>query len=110
MSEPPADRRKSQRFPVRAPVQLTAGGEAHPGILKDLCRDAVLVETHHALAIDASVAVAMALPGTGGPLEVGGRVIRVAPGEGDARRLAILFTNVTPAAETRIDFFIAQHE
>jgi hypothetical protein len=52
----------------------------------------------------------MALPGTGGPLEVGGRVIRVAPGEGDAQRLAILFTSVTPAAETRIDFFIAQHE
>jgi hypothetical protein len=52
----------------------------------------------------------MALPGTGGPLEVGGKVIRVAPGDGDAHRLAILFTNLTPAAETRIDFFIAQHE
>jgi len=24
--------------------------------------------------------------------------------------VAILFTSVTPAAETRIDFFIAQHE
>jgi len=104
------ERRKSPRFTVEVPVRLTAGGNAFPGHLKDLCRDAVLVETHHALAIDASVAVAMALPGTGGPLEVGGRVIRVAPGEGDARRLAILFTNVTPAAETRIDFFIAQHE
>ena len=37
-------------------------------------------------------------------------MIRVAPGDGDAQRFAILFTNVTPAAETRIDFFIAQHE
>jgi hypothetical protein len=52
----------------------------------------------------------MALPGTGGPLEVGGKVIRVTPGDGDAQRVAILFTSVTPAAETRIDFFIAQHE
>jgi PilZ domain-containing protein len=104
------ERRKSPRFSVEVPVRLTAGGSAFPGHLKDLCRDAVLVETHQALAIDSHVSVAMALPGTGGPLEVGGRVIRVAPGDGDAHRVAILFTSVTPAAETRIDFFIAQHE
>jgi PilZ domain len=104
------ERRRSPRFAVDVPVRLTSGGASFPGHLKDLCRDAVLVETHQALPIEAPVAVAMALPGTGGPLEVEGRVIRVAPGEGDARRVAILFTNVTPAAETRIDFFIAQHE
>ena len=79
-------------------MRLTAGGNAFPAYLKDLCRDAVLVETHQALPVDSQVAVAMALPGTGGPLEVGGRVIRVAPGDGDAHRVAILFTNVTPAA------------
>jgi hypothetical protein len=104
------DRRRNPRFAVEVPVRLTAGGTAFPGRLKDLCRDAVLVETAHGLPLDTMVAVAMALPGTGGPLEVGGRVIRVAPGEGDAQRLAILFTSFTPAAETRIDFFIAQHE
>lgn len=104
------ERRKSQRFAVEVPVRLSAAGNSFPGHLKDVCRDAVLVETHRTLPIDSEVSVAMALPGTGGPLEVGGRVIRVTPGEGDAQRLAILFTNVTPAAETRIDFFIAQHE
>jgi len=104
------ERRKSPRFTVEVPVRLTTGGNSFPGLLKDLCRDAVLVETHQPLPIDTQVAVAMALPGTGGPLEVRGRVIRVAPGEGDAQRVAILFTSVTPAAETRIDFFIAQHE
>jgi len=104
------ERRKSPRFTAEVPVRLTTGGNAFPGHLKDLCRDAVLVETHQPLPIDTQVAVAMALPGTGGPLEVGGRVIRVGPGEGDAHRVAILFTSVTPAAETRIDFFIAQHE
>ena len=91
-------------------MRLTAGGSAFPGHLKDLCRDAVLVEAHQDLPVGSHVAVAMALPGTGGPLEVGGKVIRVARGDGDAHRLAILFTTVTPAAETRIDFFIAQHE
>jgi len=104
------ERRKSPRFSVEVPVRLTSGGASFPGHLKDLCRDAVLVETHRALTLESPVAVAMALPGTGGPLEVGGKVIRVAPGEGDAQRVAILFTSVTPAAETRIDFFIAQHE
>jgi len=104
------ERRKSPRFPVEVPVRLTANGASFPGHLKDVCRDAVLVETHRALPVDAEVSVAMALPGTGGPLEVGGRVVRVGHGEGDAHRVAILFTNVTPAAETRIDFFIAQHE
>ena len=104
------ERRKNQRFQVEVPVRLTSGGASFPGHLRDVCRDAVLVETHRALAVDTEVAVAMALPGTGGPLEVGGRVIRVTPGDGDARRMAILFTSVTPAAETRIDFFIAQHE
>jgi len=102
--------RKNPRFTVDVPVRLTSGGASFPGHLKDICRDAVLVESHQALALESEVAVAMALPGTGGPLEVGGRVIRVAPGDGDAQRFAILFTSVTPAAETRIDFFIAQHE
>jgi Tfp pilus assembly protein PilZ len=104
------ERRKNQRFAVEVPVRLTVAGSSFPGHLKDVCRDAVLVETHRTFPIDTEVAVVMALPGTGGPLQVDGRVIRVAPGEGDAQRLAILFTSVTPAAETRIDFFIAQHE
>jgi PilZ domain-containing protein len=104
------ERRKNQRFQVEVPVRLTSGGASFPAHLRDVCRDAVLVETHRALTVDTQVAVAMALPGTGGPLEVGGRVIRVTPGDGDAQRVAILFTSVTPAAETRIDFFIAQHE
>lgn len=104
------ERRKSQRFAVDVPVRLSFAGSSFPGHLKDVCRDAVLVETHRVLPIDSEVAVAMALPGTGGPLEVVGRVIRVSPGDGDAQRLAILFTSLTPAAETRIDFFIAQHE
>jgi len=104
------ERRRNPRFAVEVPVRLTSGGAAFPGRLKDLCRDAVLVETTHGLPIDAMVAVAMALPGTGGPLEVGGKVIRVVRGDGEEQRLAILFTSVTPAAETRIDFFIAQHE
>ena len=108
MSEPPSDRRRSQRFPVRAPVQLTAGGEVHPAILKDLCRDAALVEIRHPLQLGTEVSLLLKLPGTGGPLQVGGHVVRVAPGpEPGTLEMAVLFADVTAAAETRIDFFIA---
>jgi hypothetical protein len=108
MSEPPSDRRKSQRFPVRAPVQLTAGGEAHPAILKDLCRDAALVEIRHPLQLGIEVSLLLKLPGTGGPLQVGGHVVRVAPGpEPGTLEMAVLFADLTAAAETRIDFVIA---
>ncbi len=108
MSEPPADRRKSQRFPVRAPVQLTAGGEVHPAILKDLCKDAALVELRRPLPLGSEVSLLLKLPGTGGPLQVGGHVVRVAPGpEPGTLEMAVLFADVTAASETRIDFFIA---
>jgi len=108
MSEPPADRRKSQRFPVRAPVQLTAGAEVHPGILRDLCRDAALVELRQPLQLGTQFSLLLKLPGTGGPLQVGGHVVRVAPGpEPGTLEMAVLFADVTAAAETRIDFFIA---
>jgi len=108
VSEPPADRRKSPRFAVRVPVQLTAGGEVHPAILKDLCRDAALVEIRHPLQLGIQVSLLLKLPGTGGPLQLEGHVVRVAPGpEAGALEVAVLFADVTKAAETRIDFFIA---
>ena len=37
-----------------------------------------------------------------------GQVVRTAPGEDGGLDAAILFTDLTPAAETRIDFFIAE--
>jgi PilZ domain len=108
VTEPAPDRRKSQRFPVRAPVQLTAGGEVLPAILKDLCRDAALVEVRRPLPLGTEVSLLLKLPGTGGPLQVGGHVVRVAPGpEPDTLEVAVLFVDMTAAAETRIDFFIA---
>ena len=108
MSEAPADRRRSQRFPVRTPAQLTAGNEVHPATLKDLCRDAALVEIRHPLPLGSEVSLLLKLPGTGGPLQLGGHVVRLAPGpEAGTLEAAVLFADVTKAAETRIDFFIA---
>jgi len=35
-------------------------------------------------------------------------VIRLTEGEGDARGMAVLFTEATPAAATRIDLFLSR--
>jgi PilZ domain len=99
------DRRKNPRFPVDVPVRLTGEGGVQSARLKDICRDAALVEGDQVWPLDAEVAIAMELPGTGGPLEVTGQVIRIVPGE--RKGMAILFTRVSPAAGMRIDFFVA---
>ena len=97
---PPSDRRRQPRFSVRVPVQLTSGNEVHPAILKDLCRDAGLVEIRHGLELGSEVSLLLKLPGTGGPLQVGGHVVRVAPGaEAGTVEAAVLFANVTAAAK-----------
>jgi PilZ domain len=102
-----SDRRKNPRFEADVPVRLTVDGHAYVGRLRDVCRDAALVEAHGRWPLGTAVILAMELPGTEWPLQVGGTVIRVGPGEGDATATAVLFGDLTPAAETRIDFFIA---
>jgi Tfp pilus assembly protein PilZ len=102
------ERRRHPRFKVSVPVQLTFATASFPGRLKDVCRDAALVEIPRSLALGDEVAMALALPGTDGPLEVMGHVVRIAPGESGAQDVAVLFTGVAPAAEARIDLFIAQ--
>jgi hypothetical protein len=103
----PPDRRRHPRLVVDLPVRCTADGVSFPGRLKDICRDAALVEAHHACPLDTRMVLALALP-DGGTLEVAGRVIRLAPGDGDSRGMAVLFTEATPAAVTRIDLLLSK--
>ena len=105
MTQP--ERRRYPRFKVQVPVQVQAGGGRLEGMLKDLCRDAVLVETASALDLGSAVSLTAELPGTGGPVHMVGRVVRLAAGAGGRHDLAILFTSVSTAAEARIDDFIA---
>jgi len=104
------ERRKYPRHVVDIPVRCTAEGRTFPGHLKDICRDAALVESHQLCPLETRVVIVMDLPDSDGVVEIGGRVIRLAAGEGDARGMAILFTDVSPAAATRIDFFLARLE
>jgi hypothetical protein len=101
------ERRKQPRFVVDVPARLTAEGATFPGHVRDICRDAAWIEAERGCAIGAEVALAVELPGTGGPMIIEGRVIRVAPGEKAPNGMAILFKDLPPTSATRIDFFIA---
>jgi hypothetical protein len=102
------DRRKSPRFPVDTRLRLTGGGSSASGRLRDICRDAALLETDAPLALGTFVTLSLELPGTGdGEVLVSGKVIRVAPGEGGGHASAVLFTEVPPAAAARIEVFLA---
>lgn len=104
-----SERRKSPRKPADLPVRCLADGRPFPGRLRDICRDAALVEVHESLPLDCRVVLTVDLPGAG-TVEVAGRVIRLAEAEGDARGVAILFTDATPSAATRIDLFLSREE
>jgi hypothetical protein len=105
MTEP--DRRRYPRFKVKVPVQIAFGSERLTALLVDLCRDAALIESAHPVALGSEVVLAAELPGTGGPVQAVGKVVRLSPGPGGNHHMAVLFTDLSPAAETRIDSFIA---
>jgi hypothetical protein len=102
------ERRKSRRYEADVPTQLRAEGRLISVRLKDVCRDAVLVESPEPVSLGAPVGVVLGLPDGQAPIEVHGTVIRVAPGTDDsAVGVAVLFTALSPALATRLDFFFA---
>jgi hypothetical protein len=105
------ERRSSTRVAVDVPVRLTVGRESVPGRMRDICRDAALVEVHRDCELGAEVTLMFELPDDeGGPLQVAGRIIRMAPGDGDARGVAVLFRDVHPAVEGRISMFLHRQD
>jgi hypothetical protein len=100
------ERRRSPRVPVDVPVRLTLGRESMPGRLRDICRDAALVEVHRECALGSDVSLMFELAEEDGPLQVAGQIIRLAPGDGDARAVAVLFRDLHPSAEGRIEMFL----
>jgi PilZ domain len=101
------ERRRSPRQTVKVPAVLSVRGEARSATLRDVCRDAALVETDRWEPLGTEVTLALALPGASGPLELSGTVIRLAPGEQGTHGMAVLFSSPSPEAEARIDAFVA---
>ena len=106
MDERQQDRRRSPRVMVDVPVRLALGRESVPGRLRDICRDAALVEVHRDCPLGTEVSLMFELSEEDGPMQVAGQVIRVAPGDGDARAVAVLFRDLHPTAEGRIAMFL----
>src|SRR5688572_11648642 len=98
------ERRRHPRIVVDIPVKLRAAGAEHAARLRDICREAALVEAEQSWPLETEVSLRMELPGTGGAIDVAGRVIRLAAAEGGRHGMAVLFTDVTAAAGMRIDF------
>jgi PilZ domain-containing protein len=104
----PGERRKQPRLRLDVPVRVGVEGQVLDGRLRDICRDAALVETNHRCPLGTAVMLTLDLPGRV-PLLVAGTVIRLADGEGEGRGLAILFADLTPTAASKLDTFLATH-
>jgi hypothetical protein len=103
-----AERRRHPRVVADVPVRLLVAGGEHAAHLRDICREAALVEASSKWPLETEVAIKMQLPGVSDLIEVRGRVIREVAGEGShPYGMAILFHDVTPIAALRIDFFVA---
>jgi hypothetical protein len=76
------------------------------GELRDICQDAVLVDSPRGCTLGAVVGLTTEILGNSGEVELTGRVIRVAPANEGRFHLAVLFTTLTPAAATQIEFFL----
>lgn len=104
------ERRSSPRYRVDLPARLIVGEKSLEAQLRDVCRDAALVEAAQALPLGTEVYVAVELHWTGGPLELPGRVIRVDPVEPSAHAMAILFRGVTPALAIQIELLLDEYQ
>ncbi|MBN2368943.1 MAG: PilZ domain-containing protein [Vicinamibacteria bacterium] len=100
------ERRKYPRYIVDLAVRVTGTFGAFTGRVCDICRDAVWIESEKDVAPDVDVVLSIEFPGERFS-DVGGRVIRTGPGERQPHGMAVLFTSVSPATTTAIDFFIA---
>jgi PilZ domain-containing protein len=102
------ERRKNRRYEVDIPTRLLVAGESIDVRLKDVCRDAILVESPQTWPLGTPVGVALGLPDGQSPVEVHGKVIRLAAASGgEGPGVAVLFTEVSPELAARLDFFFA---
>ena len=104
------ERRRSPRLPVDVPVVIHVAGESRAAVLKDICRDAALVELDRWEVLGTKVALEMELPGSSGPRQISGEVIRLAPGEQAGHGMAILFSDLSPELEAGIDALIDRQQ
>ncbi len=104
------ERRRNPRVVVDVPVRLTIDGETIPGRIRDICRDAALVEADRSYPLETKVTLEAELPQVAGTVRAPGRVIRLAQGKRGVPGMAILFDDLPSETTLRIELFISDQE
>ena len=102
------DRRKHPRVRLDAAARLKVGERLLEARVRDICRDAVLLEANHWFPLGTELQVRVELPAPHSAIQACGRVLRLSPGEQGSHDLAVLFTEISPGDQLRIDFLAEQ--
>lgn len=103
------ERRKSQRYAVDLSARLERAGVPEPARVKDICRDAALVEASRDADEGTMVGLVVTLSRSSA-VRLKGRVIRRAGPSPGGHAFAVLFGDVDPAAATEIEVLLARAE
>ena len=104
------ERRRSTRYAVECPARLAAGADSLEVRVRDICRDAALLEANRWLLLHTEVRLELQLPGVGETVAIAGRVIRIEPGDEGSHRMAVLFADLPVKEQVKLDLFFAEQE
>ena len=105
------ERRKNPRAAADFAARLTVGQETIEGRVRDICRDAVLVQAARSYPLQTPVRLEMELPGQPAGIRASGKVVRLAANERGPHGMAILFDDeLPPDTALRIDLFVQNAE
>ncbi len=100
----PEDRRSHPRVRLDAAARLKVGERLIDARVRDICRDAVLVEANHWFPLGTDLQLRVELPAPHTAIQASGRVLRLSPGEEGSHGMAVLFTEISTGDQLRIDF------
>jgi hypothetical protein len=103
---PDEDRRKSPRFPADMAVSVSTSDETIEGRVKDICRDAFLMEGERSFRRDTAVSFVLRLPDAASPLAARGKVVRLGPTQQGV--MAVTFESLDAATIERLDAFLGK--
>jgi hypothetical protein len=100
------ERRRHPRYAIDVQGRITVEGASYDVRLKDICEEAVLIETPQPCKLGASVTLTAEILGGSGVIEISGKIVRIAEPADGGPGAAVLFTSLNPAAATQIAFFL----
>jgi hypothetical protein len=100
----PEDRRRHPRVRLDLAARLELGERLLDARVRDICRDAVLLEANDWFPLGTELQVRVELPPPHLAIQASGRVLRLAPGEEGSHGMAVLFTEISTGDQLRIDF------